>query len=188
MNPKYAQSLLRQPRKLFHTQDLAVLWHVGKANTLHTTIKRYCQSGTLQRIHKGLYATVDPKMLDPLALGMAILHKYAYLSCESILQTEGLLNPVIPYQTLVSSQARSFSANGNHYRCRKLPDIFLFNDYGIEKQNGIAVASVARAVADQLYFNPQQHFDGRIPIKAVRQVQERLGYPLTRTSMRKGSA
>ena len=33
--------LLKQDQKVFHTQDLALLWGIINKNTLYTTIKRY---------------------------------------------------------------------------------------------------------------------------------------------------
>ena len=181
MNSQYAQALLTQPRSLFHTQDLAVLWGIEKANTLHTTIKRYCQSGTLRRIHKGLYATVDLKTVNPLTLGLALIHGYAYLSCESVLQRGGILSQIMAYHSFVGMQSRRYQIAGQHYRCRQLALVYLFNDYGVEKQDGVPVASVARSIADLWYFNPTQHFDAPIPFKEIHEVQKRLGYPLTRT-------
>ena len=53
------RKLLQDPRKLYHAQDLAVLWGIDNSNTLYTTIKRYMNRGILNKIHKGFYSTVS---------------------------------------------------------------------------------------------------------------------------------
>lgn len=170
---------LQQREQIFHTQDLAVLWKITNKNTLYTTIKRYVQNGTFYRIFKGLYSTIPIKKLDPPKLGIKIIHGFAYISCETVLQRYGLINSLITKITLVSSKSKEFSAGANFFRSRKLHDKFLYNPCGIMNENGIQVASKERAVADMLYFNPQYHFDGRVNWDEVKKVQETVLYPLT---------
>ena len=64
--------LLQAPTKLFHTQDLALLWGISNRNTLYTQIKRYVQKSILHPIHKGFYATVNP---DRIGFGLWFVAK-----------------------------------------------------------------------------------------------------------------
>lgn len=152
-------ALLKQPQKTFHTSDLGVIWGISNANTLYTTIKRYVQKGVLIKIHKGFYSVVPASELDPLQLGISFLHRYAYVSTETVLSQGGIINQVIYPITLISSVSLKFTLNGQDYICRKLKLDRLFDSTGIEEQNGILMANTKRAVADMLYFNPKYHFD-----------------------------
>ncbi len=171
--------LLHQKEQIFHTQDLAVLWGTLNKNTLYTTIKRYVQKKVLHRIIKGLYSTVPINKLDPVTLGLKMLHVFAYVSCETILQKYGLINALIHETTFVSTQPKKISIGRYAFRSRKLQDKFLYNPCGIIIENGIQKATKERAVADMLYFNPKFNFDGPVDWRAVKEVQKTLSYPLT---------
>lgn len=175
--------LARLGEVVFHTDDLANLWHLTNKNTLYTTIKRYREQGLLFRIHKGFYALKNPKEIDPLLLGVKALHGYAYVSTETILREQGIIQQELQAITLISSQTKRFTVAGNMYYSRKLPDKFLYQPNGIiTTANGVRKAMPERAVADLLYFNTHAYFDAgkRIDWKKVRALQKELGYPLTK--------
>lgn len=154
--------LLKQPQKTFHTPDLALLWQITAKNTLYTAIKRYLQKGVLISLSKGFYSVIPPDDLNPWALGISFLHRYAYVSTETILFQAGLISQKIYPITLVSSVSKRFSVNGLDFLCRKLPDDRLYDSTGLELKNGILVASPKRAKSDLLYFDPGYHFDQKI--------------------------
>ncbi|EKD43213.1 MAG: hypothetical protein ACD_72C00407G0003 [uncultured bacterium] len=179
----HKSTLLQQPQHIFHTQDLAMLWSISNQNTLYTTIKRYCQRKILHRIYKGLYATLPVANLDPRLLGLKAIHSYAYISCETILAQFGVINANISDITLISDQSKQFTIQQYSYRSRQLHDRFLYNPIGIEQVGTIRQASVERAVADLLYFNPQMHFDAPISWKNIQQLQAQIGYPITKRTI-----
>ncbi len=166
---------------VFHTNDLANLWQIKNANTLYTTLKRYSREGLIIRIQRGLYSLLPVGKIDPQLLGVKFLHKYAYVSTETVLVQEGIIFQSIPQSTLISSVSQKFTVGNNRYVCRQLADKFLFNDAGIVLRDGVQVATLSRAVADLLYFNPKYHFDAKhlINWKKVRTIQARIGYPRT---------
>ena len=166
---------------VFHTKDLANLWQITNSNTLHTTLKRYTKEGLLIRIYRGLYSLRPISQIDPTLLGMKALHKYAYVSTETILFKAGIINQSINQVTLVSSVSRKFSIGENNYFVRKLADRFLYQDVGIFEDSGIKKATTERAVADLLYFNSKAYFDNEklIDWKKVKQLQKQIGYPRT---------
>jgi len=169
--------LLKQNRKLFHTNDLGLLWQIDNPNTLYTTIKRYVKKGILIHIHKGFYATVALEEIDPLELGLGYLHRYAYFSCESVLFEKGVIFQKSEHYTLVCNISKKFTIGGNHYLARKMRDEYLFHTFGIVDNHGIKIASLERAVADILYFNPRFHFDNRQAIDwlEVETIQKGMG-------------
>ena len=170
--------LLRQERKLFHANDLALLWGITNKNTLYTTIKRYKQGGVLIPIHKGFYSVVPLAEIDPIVLGVSCLHNFAYLSAETVLAREGIITQTIPAVTLVSGVSKKFELAGNYYLVRKMKEEFLHNDLGIVQKNGYHEASVERAVADLLYFNPRYHFDNKelVDWEKVNHIQKEVGF------------
>lgn len=169
-------SLLKSSENLFHTPDLSLLWNVKKKNTLYTTIKRYVQKGVLIRIQKGFYSKAPLEQVNPIKLGMGFLHSFCYLSTESILSQNGIISQSIPYITLISDKSKRFKIKNNFYISRQMKDSFLFDTAGITEKDGILQATIERAVADMLYFNPHCHFDapGLIDWEKVKEIQKQV--------------
>ncbi len=170
--------LIKLDRQIYHTNDLAILWGIGNKNTLYTTIKRYVQKGVLIPIYKGLYSTVPVSQLDPLELGKAIIHRYTYLSTESVLARAGIIFQAIYAYTFVSDLPKKVNVGSISFYYRQLKPEYLNNPTGIVNQNGIFVATTERAVADMLYFNARYHFDApeSIDFEKVKSIQKEIGY------------
>jgi len=172
------KKLLSLDRKLFHTGDLATLWGIINKNTLYTTIKRYKQKGILFPIYKGLYSTVPITKLDPLMLGKTIIHRYTYLSLESVLAQKGATFQAVNSYTFVTDISKQVTLDQLFFSYRQLAPQYLFNLSGIEDQNGLLIATVERAIADMLYFNPKYYFDLNFGInwQKVKKIQKEVGY------------
>jgi hypothetical protein len=172
-------ALLSQMNEIiFHASDLAILWKIKNQNTLYTTLKRYSQQKLIFRIYKGLYSLKEFKKLNPYLIGIKALHRYAYISCESVLVNEGVLNQPRENITLISEKSLKFKINEYSYASRKLNPKFLYIEDEIYEKDGIRIASLERAVADMLYFNPHTHFDAKqlIDFKKVKSLQKKIGY------------
>jgi len=172
-------AILQQNRDLFHTQDLGLIWNISNKNTLYTTISRYKKRGILYAIHKGFYATKSIDSLHPWALGTKATHRFAYVSCETILSQKGIVNFIPSQITIIGHYSKSFEIGGHCFRLRQLNDAYLYNAAGIVYTENFAYATLERAIADLLYFNPAMHFDAPIDWKVIRQVQSDIGYPRT---------
>ena len=172
------RELLQFDRKLYHTNDLAVLWRINNRQTLYMTITRYIDGGVLYPVYKGLYATVPITALDPLELGVAIIHRYTYLTTESVLAQAGVISQVVYDYTFVADQSKRVAVGQWSFRFRKLKDEYLYHPAGIANQDGIYTASTERAAADLLYFNPKAHLDipELIDSDKVRLIQKEIGY------------
>lgn len=166
---------------VFHTKDLVSLWRIENPNTLYTTLKRYVQKGLLFRIYKGFYSIKPIDQLDPLMLGIKALHQFAYVSAETVLFQEGIIQQSAGKITLISSQSKNFSIGNYHYHSRKLKDKYLYQTVGVVGKNNVKIATVSRAAADLLYFNPMAYFDADklINWREVKKIQQEIGYPLT---------
>ncbi len=171
--------LIKLDRKIYHTNDLAILWGITNKNTLYTTIKRDVQKGVLIPIYKGLYSTVPLAQLNPQELGKAIIHRYTYLTTESVLAQAGVIAQTTYLYTFVSDMPKKVTVGTISFLFRKLKDSYLNNPTGVLNQNGVFVAATERAVADMLYFNPRYHFDipESIDWEKVRFIQKAVGYP-----------
>ncbi len=167
---------------LAHTGDLASLWQISDRNLLHTTLSRYCKAGLLTRIYRGFYSVADIKKIHPWRLGASALHRYAYVSTWSILARDGVIFQQIQYVTFCSSVSRRFELAGQSYLSKRLAPRFLVQTIGINLVNGIFEATLERAVADLLYFNPKFYFDRPqvIDWKKVHEIEHTIGYPLTK--------
>ena len=172
------EKLLRLDQKVLHAPDLGKLWGNSNPASLYTAINRYVKKGILIPIQKGLYATVPLDRIDPIKLGMAVVHNYVYLSCETVLAKAGLILQSVQAITLISIRPRKFEIGNNRYIVRQLDPKFLYQTAGMGDQAGYLEAGPERAVADMLYFNRRYHFDeaDRIDWKRVKLIQTEMGY------------
>ena len=143
----------------FTTQDAATIWNIKNRSTLRMLLARYVKRGLLYRIWRGLYSVVPPAKINPMLLGIKALHRYAYVSCETVLFNEGLINQRLTEITLVSNVSRRFLLLGNYYRSRKMRDEALYDASGISVQNGVRIASIERAKRDMDYYNSKKYYD-----------------------------
>lgn len=173
------KQLYDQPVPLFHAKDLEVIWKIKNKNTLYKRIERYVKKGLLYRLHKGFYSTRPVEEIDPYLLGLKALRDFGYVSCETVLFEKGVIFQPPKSITLVSRRSLNFKIGGLNYKVRRLKDEFLFNFSGIEQvKTGVFVASLERAVADMLYYNPKYYFDNPKAINwiKVRSLQKKIGY------------
>lgn len=177
---RFAQ-LAKLGETVFHVGDLANLWGIKRRSTLTMTLSRYTRAGLLYRIYKGLYAIKKTAEIDPLLLGVKAMHGPAYVTGETVLFNAGIINQPPQEITLASDVSKRFTIGGIRYRSRKLSDLLLFNDSGIEMKNGVRIASPARAVVDLLHYNPNKHFDApkHIDRKSVRTIANALGLTIS---------
>lgn len=172
--------LASKGEKVFHISDLANLWLIKDQNTLRVTLKRYVDAGLLNRIYRGFYSLLPLKEIDPLLLGAKALHLFCYVSTETILFRHGLVSQKPSAYTLISGRSKRFKIKEKAFRSRKLSNKYLYNPAGIVYEDGILIASLERAIADLLYFNPRAHFDKTVNWKKIKELQKNIGYPLTK--------
>lgn len=164
---------------LFHTGDLAMLLGIRNPNTLRVTLSRLAHAGILHRVQRGLYSMLPPENIAPELIGAACLHRFAYLTTESVLRDEGYMLQSLDVLTFASSISRRFEVLGQRYLSRRLHARYLHHPLGIRRENGVFRATAERAIADLLYVHSSYHFDRPIDWKRIRAVQEAIGYPIT---------
>jgi len=153
------QILLKQNKKLFHTNDLRLLWNIKNPATLRKTISRYIQKGVLIPVYRGFYSVIALKEIKPLELGSSAIHNYCYVSTETVLVQNGIIFQNLSAYTFCSSKTKTIQIGDKIYKSRQLADIYLYNKIGIIDMENYRIATVERAMADMLYFNPHYYFD-----------------------------
>lgn len=173
-------ALLAKKREIiFHIDDLANLWEITDRNTLRVTLKRYTDAELIYRIYRGFYALQPLAELDPTILGAKAIHRFCYLSTETVLWREGFISQAPSIYTFVSDISKEFRIGPHRFKSRKLHDRYLYQPTGVNTNNNLKQATPKRAIADILYFNPKFHFDRPISWKKIKKIQKEIGYPLT---------
>ena len=170
--------LIQFNRKLYHTNDLALLWGITNKQSLYMALTRYIDKGVLFPVYKGLYSTVPLADLDPLELGKAVIHRYTYLTTESVLAQAGVISQATFAYTFVSDIPKKATVRNLTFLFRQLKREYLLNPCGIVEQNGEFIATPERAAADMLYFNHKYHFDvpESLDMDLVASLQKEIGY------------
>jgi len=169
--------LIQQPQKLFHTSDLKVIWGIYNESTLYQTIYRLIKKKIFFRVQKGLYSMVPLNQLDPIEIGFRAINHFSYLSTESVLAKNGIINQSPNKITFISSAPANFTINGNLYLVRQLKPQCLNNTVGIiQNDKGVFMATTERAITNMLYFQPNYHFDADnlINWKLVKNYQQQI--------------
>lgn len=152
--------LIQQQQRLFHISDLRVLWGIRKSSSLYQTIYRLINKRILFSIYNGFYSIVPIYKLDPIEIGFRAIRKFSYLSTESVLAKNGIINQIPTKITFVSSRSFGVDINDVGYLVRQMSSSRLNNITGIFQNSlGVFEADIERAVVDMLYFVPTYHFD-----------------------------
>lgn len=172
------EELIKTEKRLFHTSDLATIWRIVNPKTLQMRLYRYLKNGQLYHIQRGLYSLVPLEKLNPVEVGVALNHSYCYLTTETILERYGVTNRRTTNLTFVSEKSKRLAWQDNQYLFRKLKVEYLMRNNGVSDENGYFTASLERAIADILYFNPKFYFDSPnlIDWDKVKEIQKEVGY------------
>lgn len=170
--------LLKQKKRLFHVSDLKLLWGISNKRTLYSVLGRYTQKGILIPIYRGFYSVLPLSQIDPIELGSSALHSYCYLSTESVLAQHGIIFQQLSAYTFCAPKNKQVHIGNLTFRSRQLTDKYLFNEVGINNEKHSKIATLERAVADMLYFNPRYHFDNHDSINwsKVKKLQREISY------------
>ncbi len=172
------EELVKTEKRLFHIGDMAVIWRIGNRKNLNMRLYRYVKKGLLFSIQRGLYSLVPPDKLSPLEVAVALNHGYCYLTTETVLERHGVINRRVQFLTFVGEMSKKYCWGENQFMFRKLKTEYLMRNDGVVEENGCFTASLERAVADILYFNPKFYFDSPnlIDWEKVEEINKKVGY------------
>lgn len=152
----YLTAILRSPKTVFTSKDIALLWHETITNAFRVRLNYFVKKGDLYRIRKGLYAKNEN--FNKLELATRILVP-AYVSFETVLAQEGLIFQYYEPTFVASYATREITIGKHIFSFRKIKNEILLNPTGIEHTNETSIATRERAFLDMLYVNSNYHFD-----------------------------
>src|SRR3989344_630966 len=84
---EYLDVLLRSPKTIFSTKDVALLWSEERKSTVSARLNKYVKVGKLTRVRRGLYA--KDKNYNKFELATRI-YTPSYVSFETVLTRAGI--------------------------------------------------------------------------------------------------
>jgi len=152
----YLSSVLRSPKTVFSTEDIALLWHEATSTATKVRLNYYVASGDLIRIRRGLYA--KDKNYNKLELATRILIP-SYVSFETVLAREGLIFQFYTSIFVASYANRELTVDTQSYIFRRIKAEILLDSNGVKHVEHTSIATRERAFLDMLYLNDDYYFD-----------------------------
>lgn len=153
---EYIGALLRSPKTIFSTKDIALLWGEEARNAASVRLNNYVKTGKLIRLRRGIYA--KDKDYNRFELATRI-YTPAYISFETILTHSGINFQYYETIFVASYVTREIKVNGQKISFIRMKDYVLSNPMGIEHPDGIATATKERAFLDTIYVSRNYYFD-----------------------------
>lgn len=159
INPKkgeYIEILLRSPKTVFSTKDVALLWREKTEARVRVRLSGYVKTGKLIRVHRGIYA--KDRNYNHFELATKI-YTPSYISFETVLTRAGVNFQYYGNIFVASYVARDIETGGQKISFLRMKDYVLSNTMGIEHGEDIAMATKERAFLDRIYISKDYHFD-----------------------------
>ena len=158
---EYLGILLRSPKTIFSTKDVALLWDEERESTISARLNKYVRAGKLIRVRRGLYA--KDKNYDKFELATRI-YTPSYISFETVLTRAGINFQYYDNIFVASYVSREINADNQKIKFIRMKDYVLSNTIGIDHKAGYAIATKERAFLDRIYVSKDYHFDHLDPL------------------------
>jgi len=156
MKGEYLETLLRSPKTIFSTKDVALLWGEDDEKTITHRLYTYTQAGKLVRVRRGFYA--KDNQYDRLELA-GRMYTPAYISFETVLARTGVTFQHYDTIFVASYITRDITIGDQKISYVRMKDYVLSNTVGIEQIGTYSIASKERAILDRIYISKDYHFD-----------------------------
>ena len=153
---EYLDALLRSPKTIFSTKDVALLWGEERENTVSARLNKYVKAGKLIRVRRGLYA--KDKSYDKFELATRIFTP-SYISFETVLTRAGINFQYYSNIFVASYVSREIEIDDQKFTFVRMKSYVLSNIDGIDHKAGYAIATKERAFLDRIYVSRDYHFD-----------------------------
>lgn len=153
---EYLEVLLRSPRTVFSTKDVALLWGEEKESTITARLNKYAKAGKLIRVRRGFY--VKDKNYNRFELATRI-YTPAYISFETVLTREGVNFQYYGNIFVASYVNREIKVGDQVITYVRMKTCVLSETAGILHEDGVAKATKERAFLDRIYISKSYHFD-----------------------------
>jgi hypothetical protein len=153
---QYIEILLRSPKTVFSTKDIALLWGEQGEVNVRVRLNDYVRNKKLIRVHRGIYA--KDKNYDRFELATRI-YTPSYISFETVLTRSGINFQYYENIFVASYVTREIEVDEQRISFIRMKDYVLSNTIGIEHVNDVARATKERAFLDRIYISQNYHFD-----------------------------
>ena len=161
MDKTNISKILRSKSSVVTFKELLIASGEQSPNLLKRRLHYYVQSGELYPIRRGLYA--KDKDYDRLELATKI-YTPSYISFETILREAGVIFQHYDKIFVATYQTKEIECDNQAYSFRKIKDVILTNNAGVENRGNYFAATKERAFLDVLYHNREYHFDNLSPL------------------------
>ena len=161
MGKDYILDLMRSKKTVFTFKDLGLMWGKTDASFIKKKINRYVKAGKMNAIRKGIYS--KDKNYDKYELATKI-NTPAYISLETVLGAAGVTFQFYSQIFAISYKTKEIECDGQKYSYKKIKDIILTNQIGIELRENYNIASPERAFLDVIYLHKNYHFDNLLAL------------------------
>lgn len=151
----YLDTLLRSPKTVFSTKEIALLWRESSSRN-RARLHYATANGQLIRLRRGLYA--KDKNYNPHELAVKLMTP-AYVSFETVLLKAGVIFQYDESIYVASYLSRTTACGPYQFVLRRIKESILTNPQGIDLDGHYAVASTERAFLDTLYLHKGRYFD-----------------------------
>ncbi len=158
---EYLEVLLRSPKTVFTTKDVALLWEESRESTITARLDKYVRAGKLIRVRRGFYAKDQAYNLMELTTR---IYTPSYISFETVLGKAGVTFQYYSQIFVASYKTKELEIDGQTYVFKKIKDEILESPIGIESTSGYSVATVERGFLDTIYLNKTYYFDNLRPL------------------------
>lgn len=158
---EYLDILLRSPKTIFSTKDVALLWSEEREIMVRNRLKKYARAGKLIRVHRGLYA--KDKKYDKFELATKI-YIPSYISFETVLAKAGVIFQFYGQIFVASYVTREIIVDAQTYSYKRIKYSILTDHTGVEVKHNYYIASPERAFLDVIYLSKNYHFDNLSPL------------------------
>jgi hypothetical protein len=154
-------AILRANQTVFSFKDILLAHKNENSNLLKRRINYYVKKGELYSIRRGFYA--KDKNYDRFELA-ARMYTPSYISFETVLARAGIVFQFYGQIFVASYLTREIVVDGQQYSYRKIKDLILTNNAGIESKNNCVFATPERAFLDVVYLHKDYYFDNLTPL------------------------
>lgn len=149
-------NILRSDKTVFSFKDVLLASEDKNPRLLSRRLNYYVKKGELFSIRKGLYAKDKNYNKNELAVK---IYTPSYISFETVLGRAGVTFQHYSQIFVASYLTREIIADKQTYSYRKIKDLVLTNNTGIERKDNYSIAMPERAFLDLVYLNKNYHFD-----------------------------
>ncbi len=150
------EKLALSGKKVFTTEDLAVIWQIPERRRLIELIKYYVRQKRLISIYKGVYAYGED--FTPLDIAQKLV-PLSYASLYTTSQMHGLTFQY--YETIyaISLKSRKYKIGEREYIYYRVKEPIFYSQLGLVNNGRYIIADKERTITDCLHVFPHFAFD-----------------------------